>query len=101
MLFISCVIPETASTMLFGEKRTMPIQGGIQHCILNEWKHFESYIFAASEVECKPSKDHGPTYTFNQLIIHSDSFLYDFHNILSSAKHHSKSSRFEYTVAVK
>lgn len=53
MLFISCVIPETASTMLFGENHTTAIQEGIQHCILNEWKHFERYIFAASKVECE------------------------------------------------
>lgn len=65
MLFISCVIPETARTMLFGENQTMAIQEGIQHCILDEWKHFERYIFAASKVECEPNKDCGPTYTFN------------------------------------
>lgn len=56
MLFISCVIPETASSMLFGENHTKDIQEGIQHCILNEWKHWERYIFAVSKVERKPVK---------------------------------------------
>lgn len=87
--------------MLFGENHTMAIQEGIQHCIQNEWKHSERYIFAASEAECEPNKDHGLTYTFNQLIIYSDSFHYGFHSILTSAKHHSKSSRFELAVAMK
>lgn len=89
MLFISCVIPETASTMLFRENHTTAIQEGIQHCILNEWKHFERYIFAVSKVECEPRKDCGHTYTFNQLIVYSDSFHHDFHNILRNAEHPS------------
>lgn len=70
MLFISCVIPETASTMLFGENHTTAIQEGIQHCIQNEWKHLERYIFAVSQVEHKPNKDHGHAYTFNQLTVY-------------------------------
>lgn len=60
MLFISCVIPETASTMLFGENHTTAIQQGIRHCILNEWKLSQRYILAATKVECKPSKDVSP-----------------------------------------
>lgn len=75
MLFISCVIPETASTMLFGENHTAAIQEGIQHCILNEWKHFERYIFAVNKVEWELSKDRGHTYTFNQLTVYSVSIM--------------------------
>lgn len=51
------------------ENHTTAIQEGIQHCIQNEWKHFERYIFAVSQVEHKPNKDHGHTYTFNQLTV--------------------------------
>jgi len=85
--------------MLFGENHTTAIQEGIQHCILNEWKRFERYIFASSKVKCECSKDCGHTYTFNQLRILT--LHYDFQNILSSAKHHSILPRLEFTVAMK